>query len=202
MSLPIKLFAICVCLLLTACGFQPVYGTSSACSANSPISSGIKIAATDGKTTTAIAGDERLSTSVSRQFTENFEDLLNPATGDKPKIYRLEVVISQSTAAVGISRDGVASRYNLTISSNYRLIRLIDNKLMDAGSVSNVTSYSNPSNQYFSTYTSEKDARKRGIAELAELYRLRISALTENPTPPVPPAPTPPPIYENCPKTN
>ena len=103
------IMSIIACLVLTACGFQPVYGVSSACSANSPIASGIKIAASDGKVTTAIAGDERLLTSVSRKFTENLEDLLNPATGYKPKIYRLEVAISQSTGAVGISRDGLPS---------------------------------------------------------------------------------------------
>jgi LPS-assembly lipoprotein len=172
---------------LSACTFQPVYGTSSAISANAPLMAGVKISATDGGSVASSANlTTTIPTKVSRDFKENLEDLLNPITRGKGAEYSLDVSISQSTSSIGISRDGTASRYNLNIYSSYKLTRLSDNKLIDTGTISNTTSYNNPSNQYFSTYISEQDARKRGVLELAALYRQRLSVLTENSTPPAP----------------
>jgi len=186
-------------LALTACGFQPVYSKSSTACANSPVLAGVTIYAADGESRNVITGSAA-PTTVARQFTENLEDLLDPASGNKPKTYRLEVDISQTITALGIARDGTAARYNLTINSGYRLKRISDGKLIDSSSVSVVTSYSNPSNKYFSTYISEQDARKRGVAELAELYRMRLASLTKDSVPPA----EKPVIqhYENCPKAD
>lgn len=193
---------------LSACGFQPVYGTSSAVSANAPLMAGVQISATDGGSIASSANiTTTIPTKVAREFKENLEDLLNPVTRGKSAEYSLDISISQTTAAIGISRDGTASRYNLNISSSYKLTRLDDSKLIDAGTISNTTSYNNPSNQYFSTYISEQNARKRGVSELAALYRQRLSVLTENSTPPAPKEVNPitPPNanpYEAFPQTN
>lgn len=194
------LFPIACCLAVVACGFQPVYGTSSALCAHAPLLAGIVVSATDGESPLSASGSVA-PTSASRQFRENLEDLLAPASNGKPSEYKLDISLNQVTTAIGISRDGTASRYNLTINSSYKLSRISDNKTIDSGSVSNVTGYNNPSNAYFSTYISEQDARKRGVAELAELYRQRLTAITENSVPPKEKPPIPP-SYENCPKVN
>jgi len=208
-SFPSLLFTIAYCLAISACGFQPVYGTSSPISANSPLMAGVQISAVDGGSIASSANlTTTIPTKVSRDFKENLEDLLNPITRGKGAEYSLDVSISQSTSSIGISRDGTASRYNLNISSSYKLTRLSDNKVIDTGTISNITSYNNPSNQYFSTYISEQDARKRGVLELAALYRQRLSVLTENSTPPAPKEinPITPPNannpYEAFPKNN
>jgi hypothetical protein len=193
-----------LCLLTTACGFTPVYGTApSASCANSPIFAGINITASDGAITTSdtIINNNSHAPSVTRQFKENLEDLLAPMNNGKPPAYHLEVIISQTTSAIGISRDGTASRFNLNINSSYKLTNKSGDKLLDTGKISSITSYNNPSNQYFSTYISEQDARKRGIMELAQLYRLRLSVISENSTPPTE-KPSTPVNYENCPQVN
>ena len=198
------LLPIACCLLLSACDFQPVYSKTSSLSAQSPINAGVKISASAGSAvSTSGNGNSSInssaSSSTSRQFTNNLEDLLGSSTAPE---YKLDVSISESSVGIGVARDGTASRYNLVINSSYKLIRIADNKEVDSGSLSNFTSYNNPNNQYFSTYISEKDARKRGIAELAELYRQRLIAFVEKTQLPTPPLSTPPPLYENCPKSS
>lgn len=194
-------------LSIAACAFQPVYGTSSAISANAPLRAGVIISATDGGSS-ASENSSEAPNKISRDFKEKLEDLLNPITRRKSAEYRLSVSINQTTSAIGISRDGTASRYNLNTMSNYSLSRISDDTVIDTGTISNITSFNNPSNQYFSTYISEQDARKRGVAELAALYRQRLSVLTENSTPPAPKETNPitPPNannpYEAFPKVN
>ena len=187
-------------LFTSGCGFHPVYGTATGLSENSPIRAGVQVSTTASgtiSTSNNTSVDNSYSTTMARQFTNNLEDMLN--SGVSP-IYRLEVALVQSSVGIGVARDGTASRYNLVLSSNYKLIRIADGKQVDSGTISNVTSYNNPNNQYFSTYISEQDARKRGIKELAELYRHRLLSFTEKTTPPTPPLSTPPPVDENCPK--
>ncbi len=201
------LLPIACCLALSACGFQPVYSNSSA-SKKSPINTGViisasasssgNIATTTNAPTNSAINNSALS-AMSRQFTNNLEDLLNSTTTPE---YNMEVALNESVVGIGVARDGTASRYNLVINSSYKLTRISDGKVVDTGSISNFTSYNNPNNQYFSTYISEQDARKRGISELAELYRQRLMSFAEKTQPSSPPLSTPPPLDENCPKSN
>lgn len=186
--------------MLSACGFKPVYGTASGLPAESPVRDGIKIYATASGTTPSSVNtsiDSSSSAAMSRQFVNNLEDLVGPSASPT---YKLEVVMVQSSVGIGVARDGTASRYNLVIDSSYKLSRLTDGKLVDSGTISNVTSYNNPNNQYFSTYISEQDARKRGISELAELYRHRLFSLTEKTLPTILPPPVTPAANEDCSK--
>lgn len=196
------LLPIACCLFLSACGFQPVYSKSSGISTQSPINAGVRISAS-ADSIVSISGSNNnsinssASKSMARQFTNNLEDLIGASSAPE---YKLDVTITVSSVGIGVSRDGTASRYNLVINSSYKLTRIADNKEVDSGSLSNFTSYNNPNNQYFSTYISEQDARKRGISELAELYRQRLIAFVEKTQPPTPPLSTPPPANEDCPK--
>lgn len=190
------------CLLISACGFQPVYSKNSTDSAQSLIRAGVKVSASAGGAISLSANesiDNSAYSNMSRQFSNNLEDLIG--TSSDPE-YKIDVSITQSSSGVGVAKDGTASRYNLVINSSYKLSRISDNKVIDSGSISNFTSYNNPNNQYFSTYVSEQDARKRGIKELAELYRQRLIAFVEKPKPSASPLSTPPPFDENCPKVN
>lgn len=188
--------------MLPACGFQPVYSKKHDVSQNSPIHTGVKVSAS-ASGNILLSNNNSIDNSnatMARQFTYDLEDLLN--SKDEIPQYRLEVALTQSNIGIGVARDGTASRYNLVINSGYKLIRLSDNKEVDNGSISNVTSYNNPNNKFFSTYISEQDARKRGISELAELYRQRLIAFTEKTKPSSLPLSTPPPLNENCPQSS
>lgn len=152
-------------LLLTACGFEPLYGKHK----NADILfAGVDIDPIEGRD--------------GQQFRIALEDELNPggAMPAKPA-YRLSATLKNSESAIDVARDGTVSRYNVYLDSKYTLTRLSDNSVMTAGNLRHVSSYNNITNQYFSTYVSQGDALKRGLAEMSKLYRQRLAAyLTQN----------------------
>ena len=153
---------IAVALLgITACGFKPMYGHKGGTEGGGP---GVVIETLDDRTR------------MNQQFKAELEDKLNPA-GRVPANakYRLETTLSSEANAIGVARDGTVSRYNVSMRSGYRLIRIDDDQLVTSGSLRHVSSYNNTNNQYFSTYMSEQDALKRGVTELTELYKQRLS---------------------------
>jgi hypothetical protein len=113
------------------------------------------------------------------------EDKLNPggAVPARPE-YRLNVTLTSGASPIGVAPDGTISRYNVFMASAYTLFRIADGKKLTSGSIDHVSSYNNVTNAYFSTYVSEQDAIKRGVTELAEIYRQRLAAHLTNPHPP------------------
>jgi LPS-assembly lipoprotein len=154
-----------IMLALSACGFQPLYGQRS----------------NDGSPQTlAGVSVDPISASTGRmgqQFKADLEDKLNPQGAVPPRpSYRLSATLVSTSSAIGIARDGTVSRYNVYLDSAYTLYRNSDGKPVTKGSLRHVSSYNNIANEYFSTYVSEEDAVKRGITELAEAYRQRLSS--------------------------
>ncbi|MDE3060084.1 MAG: hypothetical protein KGJ06_03650 [Pseudomonadota bacterium] len=160
---------------LTACGFHPLYAQREG--ENTPamdMLASVRIEAGGGPTLGRL----------SQEFKQDLEDRVNPGGSiAAAKAYRLEVLLNSTTSAIGVSRDGTVSRYNVYLSSQYKLYRLADNKLMTIGALNHVSSYNNIINAYFSTYVSEEDATRRGVQELAELYRQRLAAYFEEGAP-------------------
>lgn len=155
MRLPICLML----LIVSGCGFQPMYGARY----QNSLSAGIAI--------------EAPKDAAGQQFQQDLEDQLNPeGVPPRPK-YRLNVQLTYASGAIGVARDGTVSRFNVTMNSSFVLTRISDNVVVERGDIHHVSSYNNQANQYFSTYVSERDSIKRGITELAGLYRQRIGAL-------------------------
>jgi hypothetical protein len=154
-------------LLMTGCGFEPVYSKRD--NTQMPANDGSKVFA--GVDVAKITGRD------GHQLQSELEDLLNPGgkIPERPQ-YRLIVTLDLVEAPVGVSRDATVSRYNIHLDSRYTLYRNTDGKQIAQGALRHVSSYSNATNAYFSTYISRDDAIKGGITELAELYKLRLSA--------------------------
>lgn len=149
-------------LLLTACGFKPMYGAKK----------GAPEASIAGVEVAQITGERRLT----QQLKADLEDRLNPAGAVPAKpTYKLTLNLRSTASPIGVARDGTVSRYNVYLDSDYTLVRLADSKEMTKGSLRHVSSYNNLVNQYYSTYVSEQDALTRGVTELSELYRQRLS---------------------------
>lgn len=169
-KLPLPLLVTAFCLLASGCGFQPLYGKYEGSKEN-PLLAGV--------TVNSVAQNARMA----QMLRTNLEDRLNPdgvVPANAP--YRLEVSLGYSEAPIGTARDGTVSRYNVYLNSNYNLYRVSDGKRITSGNLYNVSGYNNIINQYFATYVADEDAIRRGIVELAELYRQRLGAyLTVNP---------------------
>ncbi|MDX2074170.1 MAG: hypothetical protein SFX19_07400 [Alphaproteobacteria bacterium] len=159
-----KLLASCLIVLLSlslaACGFTPMRGAQN----RQALSVGVSV-------------DASPKDEDGRELEKALEDRLNLQGLPSHPAYKLSVVLTSALGGIGVARDGTVSRFNVTLTSNYVLTRLADDKIIQRGEIRHVSSFNNQTNQYFSTYISEKDSIKRGIAELSELYRQRIGAL-------------------------
>ena len=159
-----KLLAILCLIGLTACGFQPIYGESSR-QENDRIAR--YFAATDIRTKSGARG---------QQLKNALEDQLNPNSiiSDIKKHYTLQVEVQVRRDATVIERDGSISRYNVNVSSNYRL-RDANGRTLKKGVVRRTASY-NDVNEHFSSYIGEKDAIQRAIKEMSEDYKMQLAA--------------------------
>lgn len=170
-------------LLLTGCGFKPMYGKTESAGASAALLSGIAVDPVD-------TTDRRMA----QLLREELEDRLNPS-GAAPAhpAYRLKVSLTLSESAIGVAPDGTISRYNVYLNSTFTLLRNADGQAMTSGSLSDVGSYNNVTNAYYSTYVAKEDAIRRGMAEMAEMYRARLASyLSQNGgNPPVVTGPAP-----------
>ena len=156
-------------LLLSACGFQPLYAKKSSTDV-SKVFAGVKVDSVSGRS--------------GQIFRSELEDKLNPH-GDIPAkpLFRLAATLNNNVVPIGVARDNTVTRYNVYLSSHYILYRIADDKAITSGDITFTNSYGNLTNAYFSTYVSADDAMKRGIVELSELYRLRLAAYLEEGAP-------------------
>ena len=175
--------------MVSACGFEPMYGKQSA--SGQALFSGVLV-----ETTTAGR--------IGQQLRIALEDELNPgAAASTQAAYRLVADIKHSEAGIDSARDGTVSRYNVYLISDYKLYRVSDGALMTSGNLRHVSSYSNITNQYFSTYVAAEDGLRRGLLELSKLYRQRLATyITQNDGRPLPQKPKEKPTDKKLPRSS
>jgi hypothetical protein len=121
------------------------------------------------------------SGSIPRRYGEllkaEIEDNINPDSTRAEKLFMLDITFSEADIALFVNPDGTASRGDLNYNSNYTIKRLKDNKTVASGTLHRVSSYNSSPTADYASFTSIEDARKRGMIELAEDYKLRIASL-------------------------
>ena len=152
------------CLILSACGFQPLYGSKGAENIISDFSN-IQISPTNGRTGQMLSNELR--------------HLLNPLREPIKAEYRLITDITVSIQSLAVKKTALATRSNLTIKSVYSLIDTTNQKVLNNGNNNITVSYNIFSSQY-ATIAAEKNAIKRAIKELAQDIRLEVGAFFKN----------------------
>ena len=94
--------------------------------------------------------------------------------GQTPTRYSLAVTLTESLSNLGIRKDEVATRANLTLSASFTITELGGAKRVFSGSARSVNSY-NILTSDFATLSTREDARRRGINQLALEIRERLS---------------------------
>ncbi|MFT5488280.1 MAG: LPS-assembly lipoprotein [Alphaproteobacteria bacterium] len=149
--------AIGAVLAISGCGFEPIHGQRS------------------GASSTALASiDIQLIADRSGQMLRN--ELLQQMQprGALRARYSLSVKIAESLASLGIRKDEVATRANLTLAASFTITELGGEKRKFSGSARSVNSY-NVLTSDFATLSAREDARRRGVNQLALELRERIS---------------------------
>ncbi len=145
--LPLILLA---ALLLSACGFKPLYATSEEAA---PPLAGLRIAE-------IVAGD------LARPVIEREFDRRGALRADSPARYDLYLNISEQAEPLAVQIDDSVTRYNYRLHASYRLVRDADGKEF-AGTAGAVASFNVVASQY-STLYAEAAAREKATRGLAD----------------------------------
>ena len=152
--------ALPVMLLLTACGFEPLYGDASQRQMQALQATQINTENTrEGQILRAV-----------------LEDAFNPSAVRVTPQYQLQARLQFNSTPVLIDPDGTVARFMITLSSPFTLTRIADKKLIYQGTVTRRTSFNVSEDDDYATFINRKDVRQRVTDELAEDYRLRLLA--------------------------
>jgi len=147
-------------LVLGGCGFQPLYGKSSAATAASKFSE-IKI--------------KPIKDRIGQQLHNHLLTALNPKGAPGNPLYLLEVLVSETKSSLAVRKSAFATRANLKVTTSFRLIPTKKGEEDFSGTSAITVSY-NILDSDFATLSAEKDARKRAVREIAEDIRIQLSA--------------------------
>ncbi len=164
-------------LLLTACGFQPVHGQSYHASQSADLSSILfEVSGVDG-TPNAVGSNAMVARRYSELLKAEITDQLNPTGTRAEKQFKVAISYTEQQVGLFVNPDGTASRGDLVLTSSYTITRLADAKPITTGSITRTSSFNTSPTADYASYVSIEDARKRGIIELAQDYKLRLAGL-------------------------
>ena len=146
-------------LLLTACGFQPLYGTGRDADASAQLAE-VKI--------------ERIAERRGQILRNELLDRMNPRGEPARPSYRLAIDTAESLQGLGIREDDTATLARLTLTANFSLFDAATQESLLSGSATSINSY-NISTSEFATDSAEADARRRGARDLAEDITARVA---------------------------
>lgn len=147
-------------LLISACGFQPLYSQSGAGPA---VQAELAAIAVDVK-------DSRLE----RLVYSSLLDELTPLGAPAVPAYHLEVSLEAIRTGVGFEEDDSVTRFNFQLIGTWRLIDADSRKVLFQSASRSIAAYNVVTSQ-FATLTAEKDAEERAAVDLSRDIRLQLS---------------------------
>ena len=156
--------ALLAALAVGGCGFQPLYATSGV----APGLSHIEVVAPDGR--------------VGYLLRQDIDDALGRDKGEAP-VYRLDLQLNQTRFSRGLTRAGVAQRYELNLRVAYALTDLSTGKVAHTGSVISTVSYDS-AEQPYAGIAARQDTQDRMANDAARKIQLDLAAWMARQAPP------------------
>ncbi len=147
-------FYAAACLLLAACGFQPLYGDADE-----------QLAPTEDLL--ELVDVPPIADRTGQLLRIELTNRLTPTRPAPQPVYTLPIRLTESRANLAVRKDASATRANLTITATYELQRISDGVSLTSGSVRSVNSYDIVTSDY-ATLVAEQDARRRGAKDIAD----------------------------------
>ncbi|WP_419903190.1 LPS assembly lipoprotein LptE [Kiloniella sp.] len=149
-------------ITLSACGFQPIYqkNSESGYSSNQYLQT-IRI--------------DALPDRPGQILHNMLRDRMNPLGQPRQPLYNLKNRITETTKDLAVRLDNTTSRTNLTILSEYQLVRLSDQKVVFSGKSRSTNSFDELDDPY-TNLVAEDTARKRVLRQVADDISLQIGA--------------------------
>lgn len=147
-------------LSLTACGFTPVHQNASGLTGQSYAN--VRII--------ALGGDNPDDKQSGFQIKQSMIDRIGQGTGQ----HILEIDPSLRQRRLGIRGDDVASRFEIQLHANYRLIDDKTGDVLDKGRLTSVSSFGSPLDP-FGRISAEENAAERLAADIADDLVIALS---------------------------
>lgn len=166
----LSLMAALLAISLTACGYRPLYGTNPS-QQHTGTMVNQHLAAIQIKPIKDRAG-QMMRTTLSQK--------LAPTASRQAKVYDLYITLDENLATLAVEESAFATRANLGLRADYRLVRVGDGLELLQGSTKTVSSY-NIVTSDFATIAAKDDARERAIENLAAAMRTRLAVYFNGP---------------------
>jgi LPS-assembly lipoprotein len=149
------LTALCLTLVLGACGFTPIYS--------------------DGSAATGLYGRIEITAGKGRESFEMRERLIERFGFAASPEYNLTYTYFVDSEGLAVSRTAEITRYNLDGISSFKVTDITSGSVVFTGTVKSKTAYSATSETY-PTRVAEQDAQSRLALALADQIITHISA--------------------------
>ncbi|HWF01629.1 MAG TPA: LPS assembly lipoprotein LptE [Caulobacteraceae bacterium] len=143
-------------LLLTGCGFTPMYANPHTVAGLA----GIEVVEPHGR--------------FGHLLHEDLDDALGRDKSAQPA-YRLELVVDQTRGARGLTREDVSRYYDVGVTVRYVLRATADGKTLDSGEISTQVSYDD-SGQAYADIMAAQDAQARAASDAARRIQLKLAS--------------------------
>jgi LPS-assembly lipoprotein len=154
---------LCLCFLLTSCGFRPLY---SPYGCNSDIVYPIKIA--------------KIPERNGQVLRNLLVDLLTPGGEAIKPQYVLEIKLTEVIKAIGVNKDETTSRKTAVLTAGMTLKDSKTNKILYTHSVNAINSFEVISENYYADVVAEDYAKEEALRLLAEKIRLTLSTYLDS----------------------
>lgn len=140
-------------LLLSGCGFSPLYGKIERSFTTNDLLEFIEVAPIEGR--------------VGQLVRIKLTNRLTPKDPRPQSLYTLHVKLNESKVGLAVQKDSSTTRANLTLNGSFNLSQNNNNKNLLSGSVRSVNSYDILLSD-FATLAAESGARERGAIDVAD----------------------------------
>jgi len=155
---------VALCLVLAACGFQPMHAPTST------------ITGAASASPTASVAVAPIPNRLGQVLRGELAGRLDPEGRQAASTYRLDVSLDESVRETGFRLDETATRRNIRLTARYRLLRQDSQETVLQGEVQ-TTNSANILDQPYATEVSERDARERGARDLAAKIARHVSSV-------------------------
>ena len=150
-----RALTLAACMLLSGCGFDPLYGSHTA-----PQLAGIFV--------------EPIPDRDGYEMRNQLIDLFNSDGQEAGKRYRLKITLNEASQGIALQNDATITRYNQTLNAHF-VLSDAQGTLLYQGDQSEWTAYTVVPAPY-ATFSAQIDSSKRAAQDLAERIRLQLAA--------------------------
>ncbi len=160
LKLPVWAGMVCIALVLSGCGFRPLYGTDSAGASAADELAQIQLTTPNNR--------------IDYLVRSHLQKVLRTGQTATPAKFDLSVRLTEQTEQVAIEEDTSITRFKLRLFGSFELRDLSTGDILYSDTSRSITAYNVVESQ-FATRAALRDAEARAAQDLGDDIKLRLS---------------------------